>query len=424
MAEEETAFSKLPPRLQENFFELAEKASLKVYKKLVEEKKAVAELGKHLRFRKVPRREVKGLRIGVVDGSSSPKLSERLGYRVGVYTASYMVFENDQIISDEDDESMEAGYIMSPQIGSSLHTRKILSLLCTLLERDLAIKCLEKYDVDLMVIDGSFYGFRARCSEIKAKDLNDLDVIYPGNRALKRGWDLIKEVYELSKKLKRCGKAVAIIKRLRTAAIDGWLLTRSWDPEKTLKKNDRLILKALMKPGEYFDYMDLLDNRWSYLHYSSLKTWFDEIKRKEGGRFEKLSGDEKLEYAFEYVHKKLRTQIVTDLAVEKSCAESLVKEVTSPQRLYVKCSALALPTCVELGDGVDRALTLSYILSDANPATGLPFPLDLADENISLDRRMAIEFAEEIEARLLLNRELEADLIHGEFASINPQKEE
>jgi len=63
-------------------------------------------------------------------------------------------------------------------------------------------------------------------------------------------------------------------------------------------------------------------------------------------------------------------------------------------------------------------------MENANPATGLPFPLDLVDANISVDRKVAREFADEIEARLLLDHELNAEEVHGEFISINPQKEE
>ena len=147
-----------------------------------------------------------------------------------------MVFDGGEIISDDDEESMAAGYIMTPQTGSSLYTRKLLSLMRTLLERDLALKCMEKYDVDLMILDGSFYGFRARCSEIKEKEFFGL-----GSRIV--GWELGREVYEKSKRLLANGKAIGVIKRIRTAAIDGWLLSRNWRMEETLNKNDRSLLR-------------------------------------------------------------------------------------------------------------------------------------------------------------------------------------
>lgn len=46
-----------------------------------------------------------------------------------------------------------------------------------------------------MIIDGSFYGFRTRCSEVKRKDL----ARFEGVEGFKTGLDLINEVYELSR---------------------------------------------------------------------------------------------------------------------------------------------------------------------------------------------------------------------------------
>jgi len=413
---EESAISRLPPRLQEEFFELAGRAAKRVAEELRREKERILELRKHLRFRPIPKGLAKDLRVGVVDGSSSPRLSERLGYRIGVYTGCYMVFDGGEIISDDDEESMAAGYIMTPQTGSSLYTRKLLSLMRTLLERDLALKCMEKYDVDLMIIDGSFYGFRARCSEIKEKEFLGL-----GSRIV--GWELVREIYEKSKRLLDSGKAIGVIKRIRTAAIDGWLLSRNWRMEETLNKNDRSLLRSLMRCGEYFDYRDLLGDRWSYLHYNGLKGWFKEVKRI----IKDLPEDRKLEKALGHVDRKLRTQIITDLAPKNSGSEmreEIFREVIGVRRIYVRLSPYAPPTCIELGRGVDLESTLAYLMENANLATGLPFPLDLVDANVSVDRRIAREFADEVEARLLLDQELNAEDVHGEFISINPQKEE
>ena len=110
---EESAISRLPPRLQEEFFELAGRAAKRVAEELKREKERILKLRKHLRFRSIPKGLAKDLRVGVVDGSSSPRLSERLGYRMGVYTGCYMVFDGGEIISDDDEESMAAGYIMT-----------------------------------------------------------------------------------------------------------------------------------------------------------------------------------------------------------------------------------------------------------------------------------------------------------------------
>ena len=236
---EENAVSKLPPRLQEEFFKLAEEAAAKAAEHIRRERERLNDLRRMLRFRRIPRHgDVKKLRVGVVDGSLSPELAERLGYRMGIYTASYMVFEDGRIISDKDRDSMVAGYLMGPQTGSSLHTKKILSLLRTLTERKMAKKCIKEYDVDLMIIDGSFYGFRTRCSEVKRKDLT----CFEGVEGFRTGLDLIEEVYEISRELAENGKTIGVVKRLRTQAIDGWLLSKRWRTEDMIGKNDKACL--------------------------------------------------------------------------------------------------------------------------------------------------------------------------------------
>ncbi len=63
----------------------------------------------------------------------------------------------------------------------------------------------------------------------------------------------------------------------------------------------------------------------------------------------------------------------------------------------------------QLGEDVDLKLALAYAMKSANEATGIPFPIDLVDDSISIDRMLAKEFADEIEARL---------------EPLNPQKEE
>ncbi|MEM3922158.1 MAG: DNA double-strand break repair nuclease NurA [Nitrososphaerota archaeon] len=423
--ERETAFSKLPPRLQKRFFELAEEACGRISRILRREDEKLGQLMQNLRFRRISGDRLPDLRIGVVDGSFSPKLSERLGFRIGVYAATYMVFDGDEIITDDDEESMESGYLVSPQTGSPLHTRKILSLLATLLERRLALRCIEKYDVDLMLIDGSFYGFRTRCSEIKDKRVDEMGLEGPEleRLSIKTGWDLIDEVYELTRRLRESGRAVAVIKRVRTAAIDGWLLSRTWSLNSMLNRNDRAILRRLMRPGEYFDYADLLGENSYYLHYSGLKGWFREIKRKISGK----PDDEKLRIVLEHVEGKLRLQIATDLCPEGACdalKDATYREVLSPRRLYVRLSPYAAPACIELGSGVDQDQALAHLQASANPATGLPFPIDLIDEIVSFDRELASEFADEVEARLLLSSGLDVDHVYGEFESINPQKPE
>jgi len=70
-----------------------------------------------------------------------------------------------------------------------------------------------------------------------------------------------------------------------------------------------------------------------------------------------------------------------------------------------------------------RNLILSYVLSTASPGTGLPIPLDLVDELVSLPRGLGREFVNEIEAELLRKGFSKESLI-AIFARYNPQKDE
>lgn len=427
--EKPSALSKLPGRLQLDFFEMADEAARQAAERMRRERERLRRLREVLKFRKIPEADFGKLRIGAVDGSSSPTFSERLGYRIGVYTACYMVFEGEEIISDGDDESMEAGYMMADQTGNILQTRKILSLLMTARERKLALKCLEKYDVDLILVDGAFYGFRTRCSEVKRCDLETMGVEFSEDVDYRTGWDLIRDVLEKTRQLVRSGRAVGVVKRLRTAAIDGWLLSREWRLEDTFNRNDRSILRSLMPPGRYFDYRDLLEEDWSYLHYNGLKTWYGEIMRIAAKK--NLSGRELRMEAMKHVDKKLRTQIRTDLCPPniredeaKLCEEEVFREVVGVPRIHARLSPYAAPICLELGEDVDLNLALAYAMKSANEATGIPFPIDLVDDSISVDRMLAKEFADEIEARLLLNPQLTSEEVEARLEPLNPQKEE
>jgi len=419
-----TALSKLPPKLQENFFEYAEEAARKTVEMIVRDRVKISNIGRYLSFRDIPDILDRELVVGVVDGSSSPTFNDRLGYRIGVYTACYMVFEGDKIISDRDDESMEAGYMMVSQTGDILQTHKILSLLMTSKERELALRCMKNYDVDIMLIDGAFYGFRTRCSEVKKLNLAEM-----GIEGYRSAWDLIERVLTFTRHLVRSGKAVAVIKRLRTSAIDGWILSKTWSISEITKRNDRSILRMLLPYGKYFNYRDFIGDRWSYLHYSSLISWYNDIVEKKIVKEDK-SMDENTREALEYVDKKLKTQIHTDLCQHNTgsherdtCAANLLKEITSRPRIHVRLSPYTAPVCLEIGENVDLEMVLAYVLKSANLATGLPFPIDLVDEMISIDRELAKEFAEEVEARLLLNREVSSDEVESRLEPLNPQKE-
>ncbi len=59
-----------------------------------------------------------------------------------------------------------------------------------------------------------------------------------------------------------------------------------------------------------------------------------------------------------------------------------------------------------------------------NPATGLPWPLDLVDMNARLPHGFNKEFVEEIEAILIRDATVPKDALLDYFTHLNPQKEE
>jgi len=93
-------------------------------------------------------------------------------------------------------------------------------------------------------------------------------------------------------------------------------------------------------------------------------------------------------------------------------------------RYFIRCCE-APPFCLEVPAGVDLGVVLPYLMSVHNPATGLPLPIDLIDENVTLPDGLSREFVEEVEATLLRDSGgLSEDVLMEWFSSINPQKEE
>ena len=113
--------------------------------------------------------------------------------------------------------------------------------------------------------------------------------------------------------------------------------------------------------------------------------------------------------------------------VEKRMERDLggrLKEISQNARhVYRACSATP-PFCFEAHRDMKVEAVLSYFKQNCNPATGLPFPIDLVDQNVSLPRRFTKEFVEEVEALLIKDPEMGKVNLANHFMSINPQKEE
>lgn len=122
--------------------------------------------------------------------------------------------------------------------------------------------------------------------------------------------------------------------------------------------------------------------------------------------------DEILAYAKRTVKKLIRNDLRCGI------------EDIETHRYYLRCSAEILPLCLETGKNVDIKPIVSYLQANHNPSTGLPFPIDLIDMNVTLPARFTQEFMEEILAHLIGDKDMREIDLQSQFMSINPQKEE
>ena len=240
---------KLPFALQHQFFEQAEAEARRCKRRLLERAEKIQGLKRHLRVETIPESDAwQKWRVAVVDGSNSPMTSERLGSRYGAYCAGYMIFEGRQQV----EEGYRPGSFSQDQVGSQDVAQKLLTMLRVELEREVALECLRHKKIDLLLIDGSFFGFRADASMINH------EVINFGGYDL--GRELTEDVRDLTLEILKSGKAVGVVKRTRSNAIDGWLINNYGNITHCLNCNDKHILSSLLPLGHWFAYEWLFGN--------------------------------------------------------------------------------------------------------------------------------------------------------------------
>ncbi|MEM2902289.1 MAG: DNA double-strand break repair nuclease NurA, partial [Candidatus Bathyarchaeia archaeon] len=328
-----------------------------------------------------------------VDGSDSPVLSERVGARYGTYAAGYMIFHRGRII----DEDYQAGSLSRDQLGNPEVTVKTLRLLTTKLEREVALKCLDEKGVDLVLLDGSFFGFRAGCNVIRRKRLET-----DGYRRIS---DLIDEVRDLSLRVLESRRAVGVVKRVRTSAIDGWIAYKE-GVNRCLHRNDRAILTYLMPEGKWFDYGSLFQKPEEYQYYTLLKGVMSR------------SGYSDPESALKEARREFAQGVKANLNMSPA-------PLLKIHRYFHRPHAAAPPFCFEMHRDMSVEEVAGYFTKEnCSPATGFPYPIDLIDENVTLPSLFAKEFVEEVEAILLSDPSLDKTDLFNWFTGINPQKEE
>jgi hypothetical protein len=396
---EETRFPdwvKIPAKMQNQFFELAEKQTREIKAKLLRNKAKLESLSKLLAVSRITENDNwKNWRIAVVDGSDSPVMSERIGGRFGTYGATYHIFQGLDLV----DEEYYSGDFNDYQIGDPDASMKMLQVLTATLERQTAIDCLRK-DVDLIIIDGSFFGFRPNCRKIHNTKLQ--------RGPHETGADLVKYVRDLSFKLLDSGKAIGIIKRVQSSAIDGWAIHKSGSKDLQMYRNDKEILASLLKNGEVFSYKIAFQYPSLFIYYSRLALSYQRYASR---------GERSVESIFKASRGEVDRNIKRDLLCEPD-------QILRTERHFVRCTYPAPPFCFETPINYNLEPLLAFFKASCNKATGLPIQLDLTDQDITIPAGFTREFVEEIEARLTKDSELEMYEVENHFGSINPQKQE
>jgi len=394
--EEFPEWVKIPTQMQYQFFDLAEKQAENIKAKLLKDKEKLSNLRRRLRFHRIPENdEWKNWRIAVVDGSDSPVMSERMGGRFGTYGATYHIFEGLDLVEEEYFSGDYSGF----QIGDPEASMKMLTLLTAKLERETALSCLKR-NVDLIIIDGSFFGFRPRC-----RIIHNQTVPYG---EFENGAELVKYTRDITIKLLESRKAVGIIKRVQTSAIDGWTIHKNGNDSLQLNRNDKEILSSLIEEGEWFSYETAFEDPTIFNYYTRLALAYTRYsadpKRNIESIFKASKGD---------VDRNIRRDLLCE-------PEHILKAA----RHYIRCTYPAPPFCFETPIDFNINPVLAYFKASCNKATGLPISLDLTDQDITIPAGFTREFVEEIEARLTKDPELDKYEIENHFGSLNPQKQE
>jgi hypothetical protein len=324
-------------------------------------------------------------------------ISERVGARFGTYAAGWNIYRGDELQSEE----YYSGRMVDFETGDNEVTKKTLDLLAAALERDVAVKCLAEESPDLIVVDGSFYGFGIRSRLVRDRRIHQEGFEY--------GADLVDHVVDSTSKLLGSGRAVGVVKRVTTAAIDGWIIKRDGNDTNVLHANDRSLLSSLMAVGQVFSYAHAFGEAPAFNLLSRLASAYRRY-------VERLYVRE-----IDVILRNVRSEIEAGIRRNLGCEPEVV---LATERIYLRSDYPAPPLCIEVKAGTDVSKLLPYLMATHNSATGLPLPLDMIDQNVGLPRGFTREFVEEIEANLVRDYELDKFNLQNHFAHLNPQKEE
>lgn len=383
-AEEMPEWTKLPIDLQHGFFQLAE-SEAKYLTEIVNRinsnlKTLEVEISPYIR---VFPEQVKRSIIAAVDSSRSPRLSDRLGIRYGVYATGVVYLRGSERIH----EKFKPGAFRCGQSLPRDNSKILFDLETLLYERRIALEALN--ECDILFIDGSFYSF-----VYQAVDLQK-------NRRLEEGErNLINEIFDITERLRESGKVLGIVKRSRSRALGGFMF-KKYGTKDFVNLLDKHILSLIMPEKCFFEYKDILGElptsiytRIAYLVSIGLSSE-DLEKATERGVYEPFE----------------------KLGLQKEGFNSM-------RRAQVRFSSDASPCEIEYPSKIN----IRDVLSEEdlfNESTNLPVALDLVDSLVNISSKFTEEFVSEIEGRVLENmvrdgRSLKS--IKAFFSFLNPQK--
>jgi hypothetical protein len=173
-------------------------------------------------------------------------------------------------------------------------------------------------------------------------------------------------------------------------------------------RNDKQILASLLKEGEWFSYKTAFEDPSMFIYYSRLALAYHRYARER---------ERSIESIFKASMGEVDRNIKQDLLCEPD-------QILRTARHYVRCAYPGPPFCFETPLNFNLAPLLAFFKASCNKATGLPIPLDLTDQDITIPAGFTREFVEEIEARLTKDKDLDMYEIENHFGSLNPQKQE
>lgn len=386
--EEMPEWVKLPLDLQHEFFRRAEEEA----QRLIEIIRRIDENMKSLRgivsphIKAFPEQNRKST-IAAVDSSRSPRFSERLGIRYGVFATGAVCLRG----TERQSERLEAGIFRRKQALSQDESTHFFSLLTTYHERKMAIETLDKCDI--LFIDGSFYGFVYPALDMKKHGLLE-------SEDKKR---ILRETFEMTEELRESRKVIGVIKRSHSRVLGGYMALE-FGENSLVNIIDKHLLSLIMPEKSYFKYESLLGERLPIIYTGVARL----ISKGESGKDVQKKAEDKAYEPFEKLE---------EFGIRKDGLKSM-------RRAQVRFVGVLPPCELEY----PHTVNLEEVLSESelfNDATNLPLALDLVDNLVNISSKFTEEFVSEIEGRVLeamVRSGGSLDSIKAFFTFMNPQK--